>query len=373
MISRADVDRLCSLDPMPGHPVLSVYLDVDQSRPTNRNGGFRAALRAGLRALEPRVADAERSAFRDASDRVQAVVERYAPHARTLVVVAGGEPPLEWSGELSTELPTQTRWTPAPSVRPLVEALDRHRRHAVVLASKERARLLSVFLGEVEEEREVEATGEVRHKNASGTDHLRSQMQFQRADEMHVRQHFRQVVELLADMAQARALDWIVLGGPPETTSELAGLLPSTLAERIGGTIRLPIDAAPPDVVAAVLPVVEHAEGEADTARVQAVLDGGWYGLEASLEALRERRAQMVVYAEGFTAPGGECLRCHALFSPERDGVCPYDAAPLVGYDDVVERAVARAAGCGAVVEPVRGDAAARLADSGGIGVVRRF
>jgi peptide subunit release factor 1 (eRF1) len=118
---------------------------------------------------------------------------------------------------------------------------------------------------------------------------------------------------------------------------------------------------------------VEHAEGQADAARVQTVIDGATYGLEASLEALRQRRAQMVVYAEGFRAPGGECPRCQGLFSPEVDGACPYDAAPLLAYDDVVERAIARAGAWGASVEPVRGDAAARLVGSGGIGVLRRF
>jgi hypothetical protein len=61
------------------------------------------------------------------------------------------------------------------------------------------------------------------------------------------------------------------------------------------------------------------------------------------------------------------------LFSPEVDGACPYDAAPLLAYDDVVERAIARAGAWGASVEPVRGDAAARLVGSGGIGVLRRF
>jgi hypothetical protein len=373
MISREDVDRLCERDPTPEDPVLSVYLDVDQSRTANRNGGFRAALRARLRVLESQVAAAERPAFRAAAAGVEAVVDRHEPHAKTLVLVAGGRPALAWSAELAAGLASHVHWAPVPIVRPLLEALDRHRRHAVVLASKERARLLSVFLGEVEEEREAEAEADVHHKRASGTDHVRSQMHFQRQDELHVRWHLRHVVALLDDLARARPIEWLVLCGPSETTNELAGLLPPRLADRVAGMLRLPIDAPPADVVAAVLPVVEHAEGRADASRVQAVLDGATVGLEAALAALRERRAQMVVYAEGFTAPGSECPSCHGLFSAEVDAACPYDAVPLLAYDDVVDRALARAAGWGAVVEPVRGDAAARLAGAGGIGVVRRF
>jgi len=168
--------------------------------------------------------------------------------------------------------------------------------------------VLSVYL-------DVDQSGAA--KQASGTDHLRSQMNFQRQDEEHVHWHLRHVVELLEDMARVRPIDWLVLGGPTEPVSELAALLPTALAERLAGMLRVPSDAPVADLIAATQPIVEHAEEQADDVRVTQVLDGGVYGLEAVLAALHERRAQTLVHAVGFVAPGGECLRCQGLFSPE--------------------------------------------------------
>ena len=373
MVKRDEVDRLCQRDPMPAHPVLSVYLDVDQSHAVNLNRGFVAALRAQLHTLEPRVPEAEREAFAAARAHVEQHVTDYQPRAKTLVLYTGGDPELWWSGELAAPLASDLRWAPVPYVRPLLEAFDHHRRHVVVAVSKERARLLSVFLGEVETEREAIAAADVHHKQASGTDHLRSQMHFQRQDEGHVRWHLQHVVGLLDDMSRERPFDWLVLAGPPETTSELAALLPHPLAERLAGAVRVPFDAPASVLATAGLPVIEGAEQQSDEQHVARVLDGGAYGLEATLASLHEGRAQMLVYAVGFTAPGAECLRCHGLFSAEAGAVCPYDGEPLLLYDDVVDRAVARATTLAATIQPIRGDPAARLVGSGGIGVVARF
>src|SRR5262245_66672029 len=104
MVTRDAVDRLCERDPTPAHPVMSVHLDVDQSHAVNLNRGFVAALRAQLRTLEPRVPERQREAFAAARARVEEHVADYEPRAKTLVLYAGGDPALWWSGELATPL-----------------------------------------------------------------------------------------------------------------------------------------------------------------------------------------------------------------------------------------------------------------------------
>jgi hypothetical protein len=201
MIARAAVDALRDRPPTPDSPLLSVYLDVDQSRAVNLNRGFVAALKARVRTLEHGLADETRDALRADAERVVRFLRDYAPHARTLVAFADDSAGFFWTGELGVALPTDVRWEPAAWVRPLLEALDEHERHAVVLADKTRARIFTVFLGEIEEERTAFAAAETRRKNASGTDHLRSQMHFQRRDEMHVQWHLREVADIVEDMA----------------------------------------------------------------------------------------------------------------------------------------------------------------------------
>jgi hypothetical protein len=49
-----------------------------------------------------------------------------------------------------------------PDLAPLLRLLDEHERYAVALVDKEKARLFSVFLGEIEVERQVEREAEER-------------------------------------------------------------------------------------------------------------------------------------------------------------------------------------------------------------------
>jgi hypothetical protein len=230
-----------------------------------------------------------------------------------------------------------------------------------------------VFLGEIEEEREALAAAEVRHKKASGTDHWRSQMHFQRQDDMHVRWHLRQVAEVVAAVARERAFDRLVLAGPVQATSELAHLLPRPLAQRLVGTLRLPIDAPPDEVLRQTLEVAAQAEREAEERLVNQVLDSGAVGFEAALTALQAGRLLTLVYADGFAARGGECPRCHALVREPTEAACAYCGERVQPLDDVVGRAIERAGDSAARVEKVNGEAAVRLCAAGGLGGILRF
>jgi peptide subunit release factor 1 (eRF1) len=374
MIARTAVDALRDRPPTPDSPLLSVYLDVDQSRAVNLNRGFVAPLKARVRTLEHGLADETRDALRADAERVVRFLRDYAPHARTLVAFADDSAGFFWTGELGVALPTDVRWEPVAWVRPLLEALDEHERHAVVLADKTRARIFTVFLGEIEEERTAFAAAETRRKNASGTDHLRSQMHFQRRDEMHVQWHLREVADIVEDMARTRAFDRLILAGPVEATTELARILPRPLAGRVVATLRLPADAPADAVLRETLAAATRAEREAEQRRVADVFERGALGLDATLLALQEGRVRTLLHAAGFESRGGECPRCGAL-SPDGGGgaPCRYCATQLVPLDDLVGRVVARADAAGAEVDVVHGDAASRLLDAGGIGAILRY
>ena len=372
MITAADLDRLRERAAESASPMLSVYLDVDQSRASNLNRKFEAALKARLRALEQKLGDGEREAFRAHAARVEEFVAGYRPRGKTLVVFADDAQGAFWSRDLHVPLQTDVRWRPAPYIRPLVEALDEHERYAVVLASKERTRLFVAFLGEIEEKGEVVASGEVRHKQSSGTDRLRSQMNFQRQDDEHVSRHLRQVVARLEEVVRAGAMHRVVLAGPVEVTSELVRLLPHALAARVVGTVPLTVEASPDEVLAKTLEIAQRVEREAEQAQVRNLLDRGAVALEATLLAYQERRLLVLIYAEGFAAGGAECPQCRALLA-RADAACAFCGARPRPLDDLLERLVERAAEAGAKVEQVRGDAAVRLRQAGGIGALLRF
>jgi len=373
MIATAHIDRLRQRPPTPGSPVLSIYLDVDQSRPAGRQRAFEVALRARIRAIEQHLGDSERETFRADAARAMRFVTQYEPHAKTLVLFADDSADWVWSGDLRIALPVHVRWEPAPYVRPLLEALDEHERYGVVLVDKERARLFTVFLDEIEDEREALTAAEVRHKQASGTDRLRSQMNLQRQDDMHVRSHLRRTAELMEQMAREHGFDRLVLAGPVEVTSELARLLRHPLDERVVATLRLPIDAAADEVLGKTREVVERQERAVESARVTQVLDGAAVGLEQTLAMLQQGRLFVLVYADDFAARGRECPRCRALFAEGAGSACAYCGEGLVLIDELVERLLERIGEVDATAEQVHGEAADRLRRGGGIGAILRF
>jgi peptide subunit release factor 1 (eRF1) len=380
MITPADVDRLLEHPRAPGTEVVTVYLDVDQSRAANLNREFEVSLRTAVRRTAEQVPPSHRDAFSTAAARVLDFVEVYRPHARVLVVVCEEPDGPLWTGELHTvRLPTSVHHGDVPHLRPLLELMDDYERYGVILVDKGRARVFTVFLGEIEEERDAIATAEVRHKKSSGTDHLRSQMNFQRQDDGHVRWHLRDVAALVDEVARVRAFDRLVLAGPVVATSQLQRLLSSRLRDRVVGTVRLPFEASVDDVLRETLAVEQAAERSAEDECVEQLLtaagkrDGGVTGLSPTLEALQERRVWRLVYADGWTSDGSECTVCWALF-PARSGVCAYCGGALRAVDDLMDRALVRLAAGAGSLEKVHGQAAERLrAAGGGIGALLRF
>src|SRR5581483_7769142 len=313
-----------------------------QSRAANLNRHFESALASELRRVEAEVADAEREGFRRDAERVRSFVAGYQPRAKTLVVFADGSPEPVWSGELQMPLATDARWRPRPWVRPLIEAMAEHERYGIALVDKQRARLFVASLGEIEERGEAIASGEVRHKKASGTDHMRSDMHFQRQDDLHVRWHVKHVADMLDDLVRASGIERIALAGPVDATTELGEVLPQHLADRVAGTLRMAIDAPPSEVLSRTLELAEEAERQLEAARLTQLFDGGCVGLDATLEALQQGRVMGLLYAEAFTARGRECPRCRALSAAAAAAACTYCGEQTAVVDDLVERAIER-------------------------------
>jgi peptide subunit release factor 1 (eRF1) len=75
-------------------------------------------------------------------------------------------------------------------------------------------------------------------------------------------------------------------------------------------------------------------------------------GLDAVLEALNERRVEILLFEQGLKAPGVVCPNGDWLGS--EGSTCPIDGAPLEQRDDIIETAVQLAITQSAEVLPVR-------------------
>jgi hypothetical protein len=231
MISKAEMRTLIGRAGHPGRPVLSVYLDVDQSQESNLTRKFEVPLKNLLRAIAEGLADEfEREEFAADAERVLRFVSGYRPGARSLVILCDALEDFFWQRELNIPLPSEARWSETFYLRPLLESLDEFERYGVILTDRAQARLFTVYMGEIEEHAETFAEGEVKVVQAAGTDHLRSQMRFQRKADHHAHRHLKRVAELMDGLVESHGFDRLVLAGPVEADQQTSSPAPEAAA-----------------------------------------------------------------------------------------------------------------------------------------------
>ncbi|RMF87196.1 MAG: hypothetical protein D6736_13350 [Nitrospinota bacterium] len=378
MITREDLERLHAYEVKPDSPVLSLYLTVDRSQMRNARHQMETILKQLLRSIEGELEEREKEAFREDAGRVEAFLSEYEPQAPSLVIFCDASEDFFWARALSIPLRNLARWDTLVYLRPLLEALDEYERFGVVLTDKTRSRLFTVFLGEIREEREAFAPARVRHIKTTGTDHIWSQKRIQRQSETHALWHLKQVAGELDRLTNRYAFDRLILAGPVEATSELYRLLPKRLRSRVAGTLSLPVEATPQEVLAEALKVEQAVERSAEITLVEELLtaaakqDRATQGVVPTLQALQEGRIWQLVYAHDLALRGAVCTHCTALL-PQGEEACPYCGQQLEVVEDLVERMVARVLEQGGRVEEVHGIAAQNLQKAGGIGAFLRF
>jgi peptide subunit release factor 1 (eRF1) len=357
--------------------VLSVYLNVDQSRQANLNRGFETELNDLAVSIRQGINDPlEAERFDRAMQHVSDFAATYRPHARMLAMFFDTVDGFFWHQEFDLHVESTARWNRAIFSQPLANAVDQFEQYGVVLADRTTVRLFAAFLGEIQEDvRKDFGPARTRHIKTTGTDHIGSASQLQRKADEQVRSNLRQAVALVETFVQNRKLNRLILAGTTEVTSALQGLLPKGLSRIVIGTVNLPINATPRDVLQAVEPVAIEYERRDERKTVEEVVtiaaksDKAVVGLDRVLEAVNFNRAWRLVYVDGLSAPGFECTQCAALFASQ-DASCSYCGGAVNAEENVVALAVEQAVRKGAIIEVVSRNAAASLQDVGGIGVL---
>jgi peptide chain release factor subunit 1 len=377
-LSRDDVEALRQREAKPGSPVLSVYLDTDQSREINIERGFEVVLKDMLREIGQKLDKATRKEFDADAERVQQFVEEYRDVKRGLAVFCDASDKFLWHKELNVNMRNGAKWNETPYVRPLIEILDEHERYGVVLADRRQARFFTIFLGEIEEHARTEAQLDVRHINSPGTDHIESQMTIQHKADQHAHNHLKHAAELTAGLANIREFDRLILAGTDEATSELHGLLPKALRARVVRKIPLPVEASEAQVLEATSKIEEEVERQHEAELVEQLItagakrEKGVLGLNETVLAMQEGRVWQLVYADGFVANGAQCANCLGLLAKDT-GPCDYCNGPVQVVDDLIGLLAERVLDMQGKVEQVGGPAAERLRKVGSVGAFLRY
>jgi len=378
MLSRTEVESLVQREPVSGSPVLSLYLDVDQSKAINLHRKFQAACHDMLRSIAARLQGAELEEFQADAARVQEHVFCIEPSGRGVIVFADDSRGFFWSRAVQVPLRNNARWSDTPYVKPLLALMDDYERYGIVLADKRRGRLFTVFMGEIVEHEDFLAPLPVRRIKAPGMDQMFSEHRFQNRAETHTHLHLKNVAESLDRLVDRYGFDRILIGGPVESTSELQQLVSKRVRGRLVDRISLPVTANIARVLEEALQTGERVERQMEERIVDDLIAGNdghhpfTLGLERTVRALCEERIWRMIYAQGFTPSGGQCLNCGMLFAAP-NGACQYCGAAIKPTEDLLERMVERAVEQDSRLEEVSGSAAARLQQAGSIGAILRF
>ncbi|OFV79773.1 MAG: hypothetical protein A2Y78_09050 [Acidobacteria bacterium RBG_13_68_16] len=362
MIRHRDVEQLQQLSQAPGQ-TLTVYLDIDQTNPANRRRQFETRLKDLLKQLKAAHRDDKELAA--TCSEVEEITKSIKPSGRTLVLARHRKLGVTFRNVIRIAMPSGVYWTNGAFLRPLLEALDENERFGIVLVDQKRARLLTVFMGEIEEHKDLVSQIPPRPESPSA-DKLRSQPRMQRRHDESVSSHVKFVAREFGKLMEQLEVDRLIVGGNVGVASELAGALPKRLRGRLVEVLPIPVAATPEEILTRAGGVQTRLERAEELEVVREILKevrrGGRAvaGLSATLEAINEGRVWKLVYLQGLKLEGGVCNTCNMLFDPA-DERCPVCTRKLEREPHMVDRMARTVLERGGHVDMVHGPAAEAL------------
>ncbi len=367
-----------------GHPVISLYLDLDPERfatPPARSAQIRSLIDQASREL-----DAASGLSHDDLVTLRADLVRVDGYLNSR---GEGGPPFKGAGALGVfcsgqddlfEVIQLSRPTPgrvvigrSPYVEPLVSALQR-RRWLVALVSRRAGRVLGGPVDRLTEHANFDEYVHGQHDQGGW-----SQARYERSIEKDTDDHLRRVADGVNQRFRAERFDRVALGGPVEIVPRLeAHLSAEVKACLAAGRIEVDLSSAGDDDIRGALTKLvleDEKQCERDALdRLAAGVGSGGRGVggpQDTLEALNERRVQTLLLEPGFDRRGARCQSCGLLLLESRGGRCPADGGPLEELEHLREAAIEAALAQGADVMVVR-----HYPDLGplqGIGAILRF
>ena len=323
-------------------PVISCYLDVDGRR--------RPRFADVTRSLERMVRDAKArangtpSVHRDLKrieDHVRAGLDRSG--VRGLAMFSCSDDALWQVFALPVPVRDQLVVNHSPAVRQLEVVLDQHERFGMLLADRQRARMLVFELGELVES--AERFDQL--PRGDDDDHSVRRDRLRDHAAAHVAAHLRHAADVAFSVFQDRPFDRLVLGAPEDIAAELTAVLHPYLRSRLEARCSIPVTASDDEIRTATAQVEADVERRKEAEAVDRLRDAvgagrrGVAGLTATLAALGELRVDMLLVSAGYVTEGWRCGSCGALAAVgPRCRVC---SSAMDEADDVVEEAIQEA------------------------------
>jgi peptide chain release factor subunit 1 len=354
--------------------VLSIYLNLDPqafATPAARKTAITSLLdEADRRARDGELDHEQQVALRADVERAREffAAEFSAKQARALALFACGPADLFEALRLPRPVPSEVVVDDSPWVEPLVRF--RAERACVALVNRRLARLFAGSRDRLEEVATVEDDVHGWHEQGGW-----SQLRYQRGIEKEVQDHLAHASRRLFALFRRQPFDRLAVGATAELWPAFERQLHPYVRERFVARFDVDVENVTPEQVrAAVAPVFEAADRERERAALERLGEGlgtggrAAAGLAGVLEAINERRVELLLFEQAPGPPGVACPHCGWLGTDAKR--CPADGTPVERRDDVVEEAVEAAVLQAAEPIPF---GPGQLADHGGLAAVLRF
>lgn len=336
----------------PRHPVISLYLDLDPEEfatPPARETEVHSLIDGARPEIEAddSLDHEDKIALREDLKRLGEYLLSDEPPfqgARALAVFASRLDDLFEVVQLPQSVPGRVVIGRGPYIEPLLGVVQTQRWCAAVV-SRDKGLVLIGSPADLEERERIKDDVHSQVKKGGW-----SQANYQRSADQDAEAHLRRVAEEVYRLWQREGFDRLAVGGPEEDVSRFKQLLHNDLRPRLAGK-RLSLDesSATEDQIRLALGDVAAEESRrherevlntlADRLGAEGRAAGG---PEATLEALNERRVEILLLERGVARRGGRCPS-DGLLTLQSDGACPADGTPLEPLDDLAGAALGAA------------------------------
>ena len=351
--------------------VLTLYLDTDPTRRTTDE--YKLALRQLLKDVEGQAAPKDITA-----------IERYVDFeydwkGRGIALFSSAED--DYWQEYALAVPVESRAlvSKKPYITPLASLWDTYGRFVVALVDRQGARLLLFQMGELVREEGMMGEEVRRLKKGRGSAAAGRRGGITgpsaRREEGVASRNLKEAAELAVAFCEAHRPRNLLLAGTEATIAQFKGSLPRVWSDRVIGTFSADMTEGHNEIRDRAFSILEQVEAERKISLADAVITAAAKGsngvvrLGDTLSAVHEGRAQTLVVAHGYRAPGYRCMGCGYITDQPLDK-CPFCGGEVEEISNAVEEAVAQVLEMGVRVEIVYGH---EKFEQVGIGALLRY
>jgi peptide chain release factor subunit 1 len=257
--------------------------------------------------------------------------------ARGLAIFASGGTGLWQVFRLPVSVPDRCVVNHRPYVLPMLKLVDEGKRYCIVVADKAKARVFTMYQGEISERTEIFDLVPGWHKQGG-----LAQARFQRHIKDAANKHLKHVADTVFEFYKREGFGHLIIGGAQEVRTRLFRIMHSYLQRKLAGYVTVEVASGPSEVLAAVRPIEAETETRRSEKVARALLgdsDQGYItvtGLKDTVRALEKGRVHTLVMVDGEVIEGCLCDDCGGVdvLGAEK---CPYCARKVGREGDISE------------------------------------